>query len=54
MVIDVVLGKIETRKCYIITEFKESKVYQDWKNLETTIKIESIREFKNAAKITKK
>ena len=47
-------GRIETRKCDIITEFKESSTHFDWKNLKTMIRIESTREFKNSSKPTEK
>ena len=47
--IDVGHGRIETRKCSVISDFmfienKDNK----WKNLKQIVKIESIREFKNS------
>lgn len=45
-------GRIETRKCSIITDFKFIEQQNQWKNLTTIIKIESIREFKNSDKPT--
>jgi len=45
-------GRIETRKCSIITDFKFIKNNNKWKNLKTIIKIESTREFKNSEKAT--
>lgn len=45
-------GRIETRKCSIITDFKFIEQENQWKNLTTIIKIESIREFKNSDKPT--
>jgi predicted transposase YbfD/YdcC len=47
-------GRIETRKCEIITQFKESDIVNHWKNLETIIRIESEREFKNSTKSTER
>ena len=47
-------GRIETRKCSIITDFKFIKLDNKWKNLTTIIKIESTREFKNSDKLTEK
>lgn len=51
--IDIGHGRIETRKCSVVSDFlfienKENK----WKNLNQIIKIESIREFKNSDKPT--
>ena len=45
-------GRIETRKCSVISEFVEMKEDKKWKNLNTIIKIESKREFKNSDKKT--
>jgi predicted transposase YbfD/YdcC len=47
-------GRIETRKCSIITDFKFIEKINKWKNLKTLVKIESIREFKNSKKPTEK
>lgn len=46
-------GRIETRKCSVITDFKHLENYEKWKNLTSIIKIESVREFKNKEKIEK-
>ena len=44
-------GRIETRKCSIIsTDFQHVENSNKWTNLQTIIKIESIREFKNSEK----
>ncbi len=43
-------GRIETRKCSIITNFQFIENTDKWKNLKTIIRIESIREFKNSEK----
>jgi len=43
-------GRIETRKCSTITDFKFIDNNSKWKNLTAVIKIESIREFKNSEK----
>lgn len=45
-------GRIETRKCSIITDFKFIKDNNKWENLKTVVRIESIREFKNSDKST--
>jgi predicted transposase YbfD/YdcC len=45
-------GRIETRKCSIISDFKFIEQNNNWKNLNTIIKIESKREFKNSDKPT--
>lgn len=47
-------GRIETRKCSILTDFKFIEDNNKWKNLTTVIKIESSREFKNSDKQTEK
>jgi len=47
-------GRIETRTCSIITDFKFIADGNKWKNLTTVIKIESIREFKNSDKLVEK
>ena len=46
-------GRIETRKCSVISEFSFIENRNDkWRNLKQVIKIESIREFKNSDKPT--
>jgi len=45
-------GRIETRICSVITDFKHVVKDGSWKNLNTVIKIESKREFKNSDKPT--
>ncbi len=47
---DVDHGKIETRVCSIITDFKHIENIHKWKQLKCVIKIESLREFKNSDK----
>jgi predicted transposase YbfD/YdcC len=47
-------GRIETRTCSVITDFKFIDNKNDWKNLTSIIRIESIREFKNSDKTTEK
>ncbi|MCF7567492.1 ISAs1 family transposase [Sabulilitoribacter arenilitoris] len=47
-------GRIETRICSIITDFKFTEDNNKWKNLTTLIKIESTREFKNSDKSIEK
>jgi len=47
-------GRIETRKCSVITDFKFIKQNNQWKNLTSIIKIDSSREFKNSDKPTEK
>jgi len=41
-------GRIETRKCSVITDFQFIGHNNEWKNLQSIIKIESTREFKNS------
>lgn len=43
-------GRIETRKCSIITNFEHIESPLRWEQLKTIIKIESTREFKNSTK----
>ena len=43
-------GRIETRTCHILTDFKFIEKGNSWKNLTTVIKLESTREFKNTDK----
>jgi len=43
-------GRIETRKCSVISDFKDLENYEKWKNLTSIIKIESVREFKTKKK----
>jgi predicted transposase YbfD/YdcC len=45
-------GRIETRKCSIISDFKFIPENNNWDKLSTIIKIESTREFKNSEKPT--
>ena len=47
-------GRIETRTCSVITDFKFIEQDNQWKNLQSIIKIDSIREFKNSDKTTEK
>jgi predicted transposase YbfD/YdcC len=47
-------GRIETRTCSVITDFKLIEQNNQWKNLTSIIKIDSIREFKNSDKVTEK
>lgn len=47
-------GRIETRKCSVITNFQFIESDKKWAELKTIIKIESIREFKNSNKPTEK
>ncbi len=48
-------GRIETRKCSVISNFQfinneHENGDEKWKNLKSIIKLESIREFKNSSK----
>jgi len=43
-------GRIETRKCSVISNFKHIENQDKWKNFKTIIRIESTREFKNSDK----
>jgi predicted transposase YbfD/YdcC len=43
-------GRIETRKCSVIQDFKHIENQYKWKNLQSIIRIESTREFKNSDK----
>lgn len=45
-------GRIETRKCSVITDFKFIENIEEWVGIKSIIKIESIREFKNSDKPT--
>jgi predicted transposase YbfD/YdcC len=47
-------GRIETRKCTIVSDFLFIKENSKWCDLKSVIKIESIREFKNSDKPTEK
>ncbi|VAW15957.1 Mobile element protein, partial [hydrothermal vent metagenome] len=47
-------GRIETRTCSVITDFKFIENQDEWKDLVSIIKVESIREFKNSDKKTEK
>ncbi|MCG8814149.1 ISAs1 family transposase [Tenacibaculum finnmarkense] len=53
--IDLGHGRIETRKCSVISNFKFiQNTDNKWNSLSQVIKIESIREFKNSDKLTEK
>lgn len=45
-------GRIETRKCSVISNLDDIENPGKWKNLKSIIKIESTREFKNGLKTT--
>ena len=45
-------GRIETRTCSVITDFKFIEDKNKWTKLKTIIRIESVREFKNSEKPT--
>lgn len=45
-------GRIETRKCSMITDFQFIEKINKWKKIKTLVRIESIREFKNSEKST--
>lgn len=45
-------GRIETRICSMVTDFKFIKPVNEWQNSTAVVKIESIREFKNSDKPT--
>lgn len=47
-------GRIETRTCGVIADFKFIENQSEWKNLASIIRVESIREFKNSDKSTEK
>jgi len=46
-------GRIETRTCHVITDFIHMEEVDKWTNLQSVIKIDSIREFKSTGKIEK-
>lgn len=53
--IDIGHGRIETRKCSVVSDFLFFENQNNrWKNLKQIIKIESIREFKNSDKTIEK
>lgn len=52
--IDLGHGRIETRKCSVLTDFQFIEPNNGWENLQSVIKIESVREFKNSDKPTEK
>ena len=52
--IDLGHGRIETRKCSIINDLQHIENKDKWLGLNTVIKIESTREFKNSDKPTEK
>jgi glycine cleavage system H lipoate-binding protein len=43
-------GRIETKKCSVITDFQFIEDGKKWKNLQSIGKIESVRKFKNSEK----
>lgn len=43
-------GRIETRICSVITDFQFIEKANEWRNLRSILRIESIREFKNSDK----
>lgn len=45
-------GRIETRTCSLITDFQFIENKNDWKDLHSIIRIQSVREFKNSDKKT--
>jgi len=45
-------GRIEVRKCNVISDFQFIENQDGWENLTSIIKRESIREFKNSTRIT--
>lgn len=45
-------GRIETRKCSVISDFQHIESQSKWKSLKSIIRIESTREFKNSNKET--
>lgn len=47
-------GRIETRKCSVITDFQFVEENGGWKNLTAVVRMESTREFKNSSKPTEK
>ena len=51
---DIGHGRIETRICNVIKDFQFIEKDNGWGNLQSIIKIESIREFKNSDKPTEK
>jgi predicted transposase YbfD/YdcC len=48
--IDIGHGRIETRTCTVISDFQFIENNNKWSNLQSIIKIESLREFKNSDK----
>ena len=47
-------GRIETRRCSVVSDFQFIPYKNKWKGLKSIIKIESTREFKNSDKPTEK
>jgi hypothetical protein len=45
-------GKIETRKCSVINDFKRIENQYNYKGLQMIIKTENARDFKNSTKPT--
>jgi predicted transposase YbfD/YdcC len=52
--VDIGHGRIETRKCTVVSEFQFIEQTNKWCDLKSVIRIESIREFKNSDKATEK
>ena len=52
--IDIGHGRIETRKCTVVSEYKFINENNNWCDLKSVIKVESICEFKNSDKSTEK
>ena len=50
--VDLGHGRIETRRCSLISDFQFMAEDSDWANLKTVVKIESKREFKNSDRET--
>jgi predicted transposase YbfD/YdcC len=52
--VDIGHGRIETRKCTVVSEFQFIKESTKWCDLRSVVRIESTREFKNSDKSTEK
>lgn len=48
--IDLGHGRMETRKCSVLSKFQHIENQDKWKNLQSIVRIESTREFKNSDK----
>src|SRR5699024_2281345 len=46
--VDLGHGRIETRRCSLISDFQFMAEDSDWANLKTVVRIESKREYKNS------